>query len=158
MSVYWATSVGDANICLWVNHRGLVLDGPNSRIEGFSYLGAWPLTYHEQADRTGQMRRWISLPSARNGVYYEGKHRPLCGGRVAYARLMCWQHHGAPPGPRFRADHINDDPMDDRPENLQWLHEVDNLHKGLRRWNAIGRPRNKALQATGPQIDGKGQP
>lgn len=36
------------------------------------------------------------------------------------ARVICWLHHGPPPGPNYHADHINRDKLDDSPENLRW--------------------------------------
>jgi len=58
-------------------------------------------------------------------VYYGTAHR---GKNYKIHRLICEAFHGAPPFPRAVVIHINEDALDNRPENLRWGTQKENLN------------------------------
>lgn len=118
------------------------------------------------------------------GAYYDGKFFVWPGGRrsraylnkIGYhkmsknfgngicatfslARFVCWQAHGAPQGDRNVADHINRIRNDDRPENLHWVTQKENIHnvepvawinraKNIVRLNALSPDEKRVSMAT----------
>lgn len=49
---------------------------------------------------------------------------------IGVHRLVCDAFHGAPPSPKHQPDHINGDPSDNRPINLEWVTPMENVRRG----------------------------
>jgi hypothetical protein len=56
----------------------------------------------------------------------DGKPKWLC-----VHRLVCDAFHGAPPSPKHTVDHINHDRADNRPSNLEWVTQKENVRRAL---------------------------
>lgn len=101
------TTVGDILIP-WLIERGAYYDGvffvwPGGR-KSRPYLNK--IGYHKMSKNFGNRR---------------------CA-TFSLARFVCWQAHGEPQGDRNVADHINRIRNDDRPENLRWVTQKENIH------------------------------
>jgi hypothetical protein len=57
---------------------------------------------------------------------------------VPIARAICWIAHGPPPSIFYDTDHIDQNKLNNSPENLRWLTHKDNLanHSNLAQWKA----------------------
>ena len=107
---------------------------------------------------TGGDRSYGGVP--RYGSCVESDKRPLVvykGKTYRVSRLVCEAFHGPPPFPRAVAMHLDDDTTNNRPENLRWGTQKENLNApgfiarcraraGDRNPYAIGKARRAAAQ------------
>jgi hypothetical protein len=67
-------------------------------------------------------RKWKGvLQNGRPTIMYKKKNYRV-------SRLVCEAFHGPAPFPRAVVMHLNDDPTDNRPENLRWGTQKENLN------------------------------
>ena len=69
---------------------------------------------------------------------------------VSHASLVWFLTHGRWPKPGFQLDHVNDDPMDNRPDNLQEITEAENHAK--RRGRAVYKSYGKGKYGYGLSV------
>ncbi len=85
-------------------------------------------------------RRWkarVLKQHSRHGVRAEGKADALTNlcvdGKnykgVLVARLVCAAFHGAP-ADGLTVDHVDNDPSNNRADNLEWVTRSENIHRG----------------------------
>lgn len=59
-------------------------------------------------------------------VYYRTFNRKL--GNIKVHRIVCEAFHGAPPNPRSVVIHIDENGLNNKPENLKWGTQKENLN------------------------------